>query len=379
MVVFRKWFFRNEAGEAGGEADGGGFDLDAGVAEIADGLGFGSSDDDDAGLGKGETVNEEVGEKPPPAPAPAAQTPAQSPAQAAAPAAAPAPTAAPAAGPATPPRFTAEAAPTTWSAAAAQQWGTIPLSVREEIAKRESDMFRGLELYKSDANFGREMGKALAPMAHLLQQNNVPAGHFVNNLVQSHMYLANGQIPVQQRLTTAIQLLKQYGLELPKPGEEDGTPAYVDPAVQSLQDKVHSLESKLSASERQALTEQQNKMAADIKAFADDPTHPYFYDVADDMVILIKGSGGTMSYQDAYDRAVMVNPVTRAKETERLQAEAVEKARKEAEERSAASRKASGARVNSRGHQGGSTAASGSMDDTMKETLAAMKRRDGSK
>lgn len=380
MIVFRKWVLRNEQGEGGG--DGGGFDMNTAVLEIGEGLGFKSESDD--GLGNGETVNEEVKEPgqtqtpastPAPSPAPApAPTPAPAPGTPAPPAPTPAP--APAAG--TPPaRFTAEAPPTTWSKAAAEGWSTIPAHVREEIAKRENDMFRGLEQYREGARFAGDVQKALSPVADALRQHNIPPQAFVQNMVNTHLTLADVNTPVEKRAELAMQLLKSYGIDIaPRATGDDGTPAYVDPEVKALREELAAVKSKINGAETQAAARERSERAAAITAFAEDPAHPYFDDVADDIALLIRGSGGTMSLQDAYERAVRANPVTFAKETARLQAEAVEKAQKEAAERVEAARKASGARVKTDGHQGSGTAASGSMESTMEETLAAIRSRE---
>lgn len=377
MIVFRKWVLRNEAVE-GGDA-GGGFDMGAAVDEIGSGLGIDIKSDD--GLGNGETVNEEVKEPaqtPAPTPAPSpSPAPAPTPAPAAGPA--PAPTPAPAATPAapapsTPPRFTADVAPTTWSRAAAEGWQTLPAHVREEIAKRENDMFRGIEQYRNDAGFAKEIKSVLAPVEQALQQHGIAPKAFVNNMLQTHLLLSDSQTPAEQRIAMAKQLLSQYGLTLDAPA--DGTPAYVDPEVKALREELAAVKSKINGAETQAAARERETQANALKAFADDPDHPYFYDVADDIAMLIRGSGGQLSIQDAYERAVRANPVTFAKETARLQQEAVEKAQKEAAERAEAARKATSARVRTDGHQGSGTAASGSMETTMEETLAAIRLRE---
>jgi hypothetical protein len=130
----------------------------------------------------------------------------------------------------------------------------------------------------------------------------------------------------------------------------------------------------LNASAEATRTEQLTQQKSAIDAFAEDPANPYFYDVADEIALLIRSSGGAMTLKEAYDKAVHLNPVTRARETERITAAAVEKAQKEATERAAAAKRASN-RVRTSGHQGGDTAASGSMEDTMQATLDSIRSR----
>lgn len=239
-------------------------------------------------------------------------------------------------------------------------------------------MFQGIEQYKGDANAFKEVKSALGRLDAELQQLNIAPHQFVKQMADTHVFLADQRIPADQRLAGAITLLRNYGLELPKAGatpSDPATPPYEDPEVKALREQVQALQSKQSETERnqsQTLRQQQER---DLKAWAEDGKHPYFYDVADQMAILIKGSGGTMDRQTAYDQAMRLNPVTWAKEQERIATEAREAFQAEQRKKAAEAEAARRARVKTSGHQGGGAAITGSMDDTMKATLAAIKDR----
>lgn len=386
MVWWKRFVVRNELDSSTGGGDGGsgsggeagGFDMASAVDSLGAELGFGSDPDADDGLGKGETVNEEVVErKPAPTPPPA---PTAGPAVAPAAGPAPAPAATPAAAPASgaPARFTADAAPTTWTPAVAAKWATVDPEVRAEIAKRENDMFSGLEQYRAGATFAREVQSFLKPVEPLLAQHGVEPQRFLGNLVQGHMMLSDTSVPLAQRQELAANLLKSYGITLPTAaeGQPAGDAPYVDPEVVALRQRLDAVESSRQAEVNRAAMADRQQRAEAIKAFAEDPAHPHFHDVIDDMTILIRGSGGTMSLKDAYEKAVHANPLTRAKEVAKAEAAAVEKAQKEAQERATAARKATAANVKTSGHQGRGTAPSESMEDTMKDTLASIQKRD---
>jgi hypothetical protein len=231
----------NELDGNGGDLGGGGeessFDMEAAVSSIGSELGFDLEEnkddrtDDVADLAARESGTGAPAPAPSPAPAPA-------PTAAPAPAPAPAPTAAPAAGPVAPPRFTKEAAPTTWTPAAAAQWAALPEAVREEIARRESNMFQGLETYKADAGFAKEVRGMLAPVQQALVENNVTPTKFVGNLVNAHLALSSNQFSAEQKREMAMGLLKSYGIEVgpAKAAADDGT--FIDPTVKALQDEV---------------------------------------------------------------------------------------------------------------------------------------------
>lgn len=370
--------FGGDAGSSGGGGDfgGGGASGSFDVGAAADSIGaelFGSSEREP------EDAPGSEGESPAPAPAPS-PTPDPSPSPAPSPSPSPSPSPAPA--PAVKPgRFTAEAAPTTWKPELAAQWQALPPSVREEIARRENDMFAGLEQYKTDATFAREVKGLLAPVAPLLQQHNVAPNTFVGNIIRAHLHLSSN-IGEAEKIATVRQLLQGYGVDPAKLVEGGQPPAdapYVDPEVKALREQVSSLQSRINGSDARAAEARRAELAKEINDFASDPANEFFDQVADEIAILIRGSGGTMTLRDAYDRAIWANPTVKAQLLARDSAAAVEKAQKEAREKAeAAARASKGRGVRTSGHQGGGTASTESMDDTMAATLAGIRKRGNS-
>jgi len=261
-------------------------------------------------------------------------------------------------------------APKTWRKEAAEQWAALPDSVRAEVLKREEDMFRGLETYKADANFGRAIKPALDPYLPVLQQYGIDPAQQISSLMQAHHTLALGT--PQQKAELFQQLAADYGVNL---GElASAAPVFVDPAVQALQSQVQSLQSTLTARER---AEQQTRMTAitsEIEAFAADPKNAHFDTVANDIAAMLK-SGAAKTLQEAYEKAVWANPVTRQQEITRQQREAVEKQREEAARKAQAAKRTSSAVVHAKPRSASGTAPTGSMEDTMRETLAAINAR----
>lgn len=264
----------------------------------------------------------------------------------------------------------AASVPKTWRKEAAEQWATLPPAVKAEVLKREEDMFRGLEAYKADAAIGRSMKSVLDPYAPILQQYNIDPAQQVASLMQAHHTLALGT--PQQKAELFQQLAADYGVNL---GElASAAPVFVDPAVQALQSQVQLLQSTLTARER---AEQQTRMAtitSEIEAFAANPAHAHFDTVANDIAALLK-SGTAKTLAEAYEKAVWANPMTRQKEIARQQTEAVEKQRAQTAERAQAAKRASAAVVHAKPRSVSGTAPAGSMEDTMRETLAAINAR----
>lgn len=128
-------------------------------------------------------------------------------------------------------------------------------------------------------------------------------------------------------------------------GDYDG-----DPALRQVLDKVGTLEQQLQQRDQQQQQtyqqQQEQQLAQQITQFATEkdstgnPVRPYFDQVVNDVMMLIPGikaanpqAAPTQVLQDAYDRAVWANPVTRGKMNEAVRL-------KEARERATNARKA---------------------------------------
>jgi hypothetical protein len=232
-------------------------------------------------------------------------------------------------------------------------------------------MVQGLEQYRVEANIGRVLHKAVEPALEALQAAGMPPQKFVGNLVQAHMFLASDKVSLDQKQAFVTKMLSDYGIAAP--GQSQDEP-FIDPEVKSLRETVQRLESRLNGADQQQAQAVRSKLEAEINTFAADPKNEHWEAVADDMAMLIKA--GNLTLQEAYEKAVWANPVTRAKEIAKQEAAAVTKAQAAAAEAAAKAKGAKGTRVRTVGHQGSGTAATGSMDDTMKETLANIKKRE---
>lgn len=265
----------------------------------------------------------------------------------------------------------APSAPKTWRKEAAELWVQLPPAVQAEVQKREDDMFRGLEAYKADAGFGRSLRGALDPYMPVLQQYGIDPAQQISSLMQAHHTLALGSPQEKQALFT--QLAKDYGVDLGAVADPAGA-TFVDPTVQALQSELHSVKSFLSAQARQAQDAKVAEITKQIDAFAADPKNAHFNDVANDMVMLLK-SGAVKTLEEAYDKALWANPATRAKELSRQTAEREAKQKREATERAAAAKRASSVVIRPQARRASGTAPTGSLDDTLRETLAEINSR----
>lgn len=329
------------------------FDTESALGEIAEGLGLGSESEDQGAGGSSDPTTPDTGtEDDVPLDVSLPASPRTDSDDAAAPdAAAP-----------------ASSAPKTWRTEAAAEWSKLSPTVQAEIAKREEDIFRGLESYRADAGYGKSFKAALEPFMPVLNQYGLDPIKQVSQLMAAHQALALGS--PQQKQVLFNKLAQDYGVTFGDPADQP----YVDPEVAALREELSGIKSTLTAQQQREQNEVRGRLTSELDTFVADPANIHFNDVADDMAKLLR-AGVVTSLKDAYERSVWANPVTRAKEQARVQTETAAKAKKAAEERAAAARKATQANVRSSAKAASATTPLGSIDSTLEEGLAAIRAR----
>jgi hypothetical protein len=223
--------------------------------------------------------------------------------------------------------------PKSWAKEVHDLWAKIPTEGQAQITLREEQMLKGLDGYKADATVGKQVKDVFAPHAQLLQQQGVDPVKAVQYFMAAHSKLST--LPLPERTAYFLNLGKTFGINLqPGQGQE---PVKLPPEVEALQKRLTGIESALTAQQQSALNAAQAKAGQEVETFASDKAHPYFDEVADDIIVLINAGH---ELKDAYDKAVWANPVTRAKELARIQKEAEAKLRGKATTEAQGARKA---------------------------------------
>lgn len=350
--------------ELDSEGSAGGFDMDAAADSIGADLFPAEDRNDDEPL----DTNPEYTGKPTDPPKEVAQP------DPAAPPATPAADAPPA-DPAAPPK---PVAPTTWRPEAAAEWDKLPPTVQAEIAKREEDMFRGLEAYKGDATVGKTFNSAVAPFSGLLAQQQWEPMQLTHELMSAHAMLSMGT--PDQKLAQVLAIADKYGIQL-QPTDPADAP-YEDPSVTALRKELNAVNSKIAQTE-QYQREQETQRAAEIRAqlnseiaaFSSDPKNIHFETVANDIAMLLS-TKVAKDLPDAYEQAVYRNPVTRAAEIERVATEKAKAVQAAAAAKAETARRAISSNVRTSAKPASGTAGLGSIDDTLAETLANIQSRE---
>ena len=257
------------------------------------------------------------------------------------------------------------ALPNSWKKDMEEKWGSLDPQMQDYIEQREAQMKDGLEKDRGDANLGRVMRDVMSPYSSMLKQQGIDEPVMVRNLMNAHYKLSTADPETKTALMQ--QLAQSYGVNLN--GE---APAQIDPALKAMQDRLQGLEQHITASHEQALQEGRTRVESDVGAFASDPKHEFFEEVAEQIVPLINAG---YNLEDAYQNAIWLNPVTRQKEIDRTAKEAADKAQTLAKQEAEKARKAKSANVRGRDTNKTPTEPTGTMEDTMRETYRAIQNQ----
>jgi len=262
-------------------------------------------------------------------------------------------------------------APDTWRKEAKEAWAAVPPVVKEEMRKREADISRYVEQVKVPVSVGEQFTKILEPYLPMFQANNINPWDNVTHMLKAQELLLFGS--PETKLAMVQSLAQQAGVKL-EGGQLSSTENSQARYIQQLEQRLGQLEGgvkNITSTVHEARTAE---LEGSIMAFAQDTEkHPYFFDVADKITHFIK-TGAATNLDDAYQLAVMADPVTKAKA---IDAEATRVATQKADaekERVDKARKASKVNVRSTA-RGRAVQPSGDIDSTLKDTLAEIHAR----
>lgn len=263
-------------------------------------------------------------------------------------------------------------APKSWPKEMHDHWGKTPKEVQDYWNTREKQMLDGLEQYKGDATFAKQIKETLNPYMATINALGVDAPTAIRSLLNADHQLRVGS--PSQKAQYFQHLAKQYGVDLGGIAPQESEPK-IDPRIQQLQDELHWLKQVIHTGNKQQLDEQRQKIQNEVNSFASDPKHPYFDEVSEEIVALLK-DGATL--EDAYEKAVWANPVTRQKEMSRVQTEQQAALKAKAIAEAEAKKKAASVNLRNRDSQRtptGPRATMSGLDSALRETMREIKSR----
>jgi hypothetical protein len=234
------------------------------------------------------------------------------------------------------PETPAIAPPTTWSAAAKDQWTKLPPAIQQEVAKRESDVVRGFQQRAEQINALEPIAQAIAPYAQKHALRGVSTAAAVQQL------LAVQDLLERDPIEGIAYVARSYGVDLRQFATAFETAKQPqDPQLQAVSTRIEQMEGFLRHQTEAAQQAEMSRINSEIETFrADTAAHPYFDAVRPAMAQLM-GNNMAMTLQDAYDHACWAIPEVRSrilddrKRTEqvgraKVEREAAERARRAA-------------------------------------------------
>jgi hypothetical protein len=260
--------------------------------------------------------------------------------------------------------------PKSWKKEMHPHWEKVTPEAKAYIIEREKQLLDGFQTF-------RPIQDALTPHQDYLSRAGIAPAQAVGTLINAQRRLTEGT--EEQRWGAVKELIKHLGFEQRMSQATqppvNGEPApQIDPALQSLSQRLEAMEQRATQEFEQKRTVIYNENLKQIEAFASDTkAHPYFDDVADEVAMLIKERG--LSLQDAYPIAVRMNPTVWAKEEARLLTEHEAKLKETARLNSLSKRKATSVNIKSNGDGAEPTEPIGSLEDTIKGVSRAIRER----
>lgn len=257
--------------------------------------------------------------------------------------------------------------PSSWPQDMHQHWGKMPQQAQDYWGKREKQMIEGLEQYKQDAQLSKTFKEIVSPFTPILQAQGLDAPQAVHYLLNAHKRLTQGSM--ESRASAYQELGQSLGLSQ---SQAQGDQQPIDRNVMALQQEMAAIKQDMMARQNSEYQSAYNKISQDVDAFASDKTHPHFNAVADDIVLLLKTG---LPLQEAYEKAVWANPLTREKEVQARFLTESSKRKEVARLNALPKVRAAGANVRSLDSSRSPREPLGKMEDTIKSTLAEIRQR----
>jgi gas vesicle protein len=224
-------------------------------------------------------------------------------------------------------------APSSWKPAAQEAYlkaergeALTPEEVRiltNEANRRESDFHRGVEEFKTHAQKARAYEAVIAPYQQTFQQLGVDAPTAIGALLKADHTLRYGDPATKAQYFQ--QLAQQYGVNL----EQIQNPPQYDPQTQYLMQQLNELRQTQAQWHNSIQQQEQTRANQELEQFSQ-AGNAHFDAVRGDMADLLE-TGKATSLQDAYEKAVWMNPDIRQSLIEQQRSEAQKKAMAEAQ------------------------------------------------
>jgi len=264
--------------------------------------------------------------------------------------------------------------PASWKKDFHEVWQKADPKMQEYAWQREEQMRAGVEPLLSKAQFADAMQEAISPYMTTIQGLGLSPDKAVGALMEADHRLRTSD--PQTKLQYFMQLAQSYGINLnaaqAQPGQMPQMPQQsVDPLVWQLQNELNQVRGEVMGWKQQQEMVENQSLLNEINQFSLKAEH--FEDVRPTMIQLLQ-SGVAQTLDDAYEKAVRLDPNLFEQVTKAQQAEV---AARQAKEQNRAAKTARAAAVSVRSATPGVNTAPKSSDRRalLEEAFAEVEQR----
>jgi len=190
-------------------------------------------------------------------------------------------------------------APASWKKDYHDVWQTADPRMQEYAWQREEQMRKGVEPLISKAQFADQINEVVNPYLQTIQGMGLDTPRAVKALLEADHMLrtSNGQ----EKLQLFSRLAQQYGVNL----NEVNFPQGVDPTIYALQNELNNVRGEVIGWKQQQEQAQNQQLLGEIEKFSSKAE--YFEEARPTMIQLLQ-SGVAQTLEDAYEKAVRLDP-----------------------------------------------------------------------
>jgi len=218
-------------------------------------------------------------------------------------------------------RHRVDRAPQSWKGEAKKLWETLPLQVRQEVARREKDILPIMQEAAGNKNKVQEVLAVVTPHRSIIDQ------HYGGNPMEAVKMMLGVERVIRtgtatQKAQLVANMIKDFGVDIHTLDSFlVGQPA--PEAIQQQSTIEQLLEQKLAPFQQFIQTQQQREqqqreqvqqqVTMTVTEMSQDDRYPYFNEVRADMADIIEMGarrGVAISLEDAYTKAIRMNDGT---------------------------------------------------------------------
>jgi hypothetical protein len=217
--------------------------------------------------------------------------------------------------------------PASWKKDFHEVWQKADPKMQEYAWQREEQMRAGVEPLLSKAQFADAMQEAISPYMNTIQGLGLQPEKAVAALMEADHKLRNSD--PQTKMQYFMQLAQSYGINLGAMQGQAPTaaPNSVDPMVYQLQNELNKVRGEVMGWKQQQEMVENQTLLNEINQFSLKAEH--FEDVRPTMIQLLQ-SGVAQTLDEAYDKAIRLDPTLFEQTLKAQQAEVAAKQAKEA-------------------------------------------------